>query len=202
MTSTRDRIVTAAGELFRRQGYNGTGLKDVVGAAGATIGSLYHFFPGGKGQLAAAVITESGAAYQQLWEMIADESTGAADAIANFFAGAGDALAEGDYVDCCPIGTVAAEIASTDEQLRATADAVFRGWTEAVAARLRGDGLPADAAVELGGTIVAALQGAFLLARCRRDSHLVRVTGQQLRELVEARLAAVPTPVSDRPLPT
>ena len=53
MTGTRERIVTATNELFRRRGYNGTSLKDVTVASGATTGSLYHFFPGGKAELAA-----------------------------------------------------------------------------------------------------------------------------------------------------
>ena len=45
---TRDRILYATAELFRRQGYAGTGLKQVVAEAQAPFGSLYHHFPGGK----------------------------------------------------------------------------------------------------------------------------------------------------------
>jgi AcrR family transcriptional regulator len=66
MRSTRDRIVTATAELFRRQGYNGTGLKQVTQAAGAPVGSVYHFFPGGKDELAETVILTSGRVYQEL----------------------------------------------------------------------------------------------------------------------------------------
>ena len=51
-TPTRERILYATAELFRRQGYSGTGLKQVVGEAQAPFGSLYHHFPGGKQQLA------------------------------------------------------------------------------------------------------------------------------------------------------
>ena len=53
MAATRDRIVDASAELFRRQGYNATGVKQIVTEAQAPFGSLYHFFPGGKEQLAA-----------------------------------------------------------------------------------------------------------------------------------------------------
>ena len=49
---TKERIVNASAELFRRQGYTGTGLKQVVAEADAPFGSLYHFFHGGKEQLA------------------------------------------------------------------------------------------------------------------------------------------------------
>ena len=48
MSATRDRIVQASAELFRRQGYAATGVKQIVTDAQAPFGSLYHFFPGGK----------------------------------------------------------------------------------------------------------------------------------------------------------
>ena len=45
---TRDRIRDAGAQMFRRNGYTGTGVKQVAAAAGAQLGSLYHFFPGGQ----------------------------------------------------------------------------------------------------------------------------------------------------------
>ena len=60
MTGTRDRILDSGGEFFRRQGYAGTGVKQIVEAASAPFASLYHFFPGGKEQLGAEVIRRSG----------------------------------------------------------------------------------------------------------------------------------------------
>jgi len=181
--------MTATAELFRRRGYHGTGLKDVTAAAGATTGSLYHFFPGGKADLAAAVITETGAVYQQLFEVIADEHGDPANGVRAMFDGAAVALEDVDFVDICPIGTVAGEVASTDERLRRAADDVFMGWTGAAAARFRAAGLPARPARELATTVVAALQGAILHARCRRDAAPLRTTGALMAELVAARVA-------------
>ena len=43
--------MTAAAELFRRQGYVATGIKAILTAAEAPYGSMYHFFPGGKAEL-------------------------------------------------------------------------------------------------------------------------------------------------------
>ena len=45
---TRERIIEASAELFRRQGYAGTGVKGIASAARAPFGSLYHFFPAGR----------------------------------------------------------------------------------------------------------------------------------------------------------
>ena len=57
---TRERILYASAERFRRQGYSGTGLKEIVMAADAPFGSLYHHFPGGKHQLAEEVLRTGG----------------------------------------------------------------------------------------------------------------------------------------------
>ncbi|MER5650178.1 TetR/AcrR family transcriptional regulator [Streptosporangium sp. NPDC002524] len=55
-TSTRDRIVIAASRLLQRQGYVGTGIKQIAKEAKATMGSVYHFFPDGKEAVAVAAI--------------------------------------------------------------------------------------------------------------------------------------------------
>lgn len=107
-----------------------------------------------------------------------------ADGLAGFFDGAADVLAEGDYVDVCPIGTVAGEVASSDDRLRAAADDVFQAWTGAVAGRLRAAGVADADTADVAATAVAALQGGFLLARARRDADLLRAVGRQVAALV------------------
>ena len=57
--TTRELILDAGAELFRRQGYAGTGLKQLVTRADAPFGSLYHHFPGGKTDLFRAVLAEA-----------------------------------------------------------------------------------------------------------------------------------------------
>ena len=56
----RQALVWAAAKLFRRQGYSGTGLRDILAASGAARGSLYHHFPGGKEEIGAAAVTAAG----------------------------------------------------------------------------------------------------------------------------------------------
>ncbi|WP_280309776.1 TetR/AcrR family transcriptional regulator, partial [Nocardia abscessus] len=71
-TSTRERLVTATAELMRTQGYAGTSVKQITVAARAPMGSLYHHFPEGKPQIAAAALRTSGAAYIQLLPLLLD----------------------------------------------------------------------------------------------------------------------------------
>ena len=190
MANTRDQILTAAAETFRRSGFNGASVKDITVAAHATMGSLYHFFPGGKEQLTAEVLHTTGAAYLQLFEMIADGASDPGDAVQQFFDGAADVLVETDFIDICPIGGIAREVASTSEPLRQVSNEVFASWQLALASRLRGAGLRAAAARRLATTVVAALEGGFILTRTARDPALLRTIGKAMRSLVDAAVAA------------
>ena len=192
MANTRERLMTATAELFRRQGYNGTSLKQVTEAAGAPIGSLYHFFPGGKDDLAEAVIGSSGRAYQELFELIADAAPGIVTAVTDFFDAAATVLEETGYLDACPIGTVALEVASTNDRLRTATHAVFAGWVGAATSRLVAAGLDTEAARELATTLVAAVEGGFMLSRAARSPEPMRTAGRHMRRLVEVALAEVP----------
>ena len=160
-TPTRERILYATAELFRRQGYSGTGLKQIVAEANAPFGSLYHHFPGGKQQLGDEVIRAGGAFFGALVAAVYDEEVAAGDSIRAVFEGAAQTLEATDFQDACPIATVALEVASTNDGLRrATAD-VFEEWTVALAERL-GD---RDSAL----AVIAALEGAFVLCRAQRS---------------------------------
>lgn len=196
---TRTRFIAATAELFRRYGYNGTSLKQVTEAAGAPTGSLYHHFPGGKADLAQVVLETTGAAYQELFELIWDSHPHAGEAVEAFFDAAAEVLKQTDFIDPCPIGGVAREIANSDETLRQTADRVFDGWISAAAHRLRAAGIEPDVAEELAVTLVAAIEGGFLHARTSRNGDRLRMIGRQQRRLVEASLTGATAKSPRRP---
>src|SRR5947199_4629130 len=108
-SDTRDRIVDTTADLFRRQGYVATGIKQIVAEARAPFGSVYHFFPGGKEELGSEVIRRSGAQYGLLGASFFGPDRDVVDSVRDFFAGAAQDLAASDYEDACPIATVALE---------------------------------------------------------------------------------------------
>ncbi|HLM50954.1 MAG TPA: TetR family transcriptional regulator [Solirubrobacteraceae bacterium] len=168
--TSRERIVFAGAELFRRQGYAATGVKQIVAEAQAPFGSLYHHFPGGKEQLADEVLRTGGAFFLALYRSIIDQAPDLSTGVRAFFAGAAETLEVTDFQDACPIATVAGEVASANDTLRrATAD-VFESWSAALAGDLRAAGAqPADArAAALA--VLAQLEGAFLLSRSLRST--------------------------------
>src|SRR3972149_8976232 len=85
---TRERILGVSAEIFRRQGYEGTGLKQIVAAAKVPFGSLYHFFPGGKEQLGAEAIRGSGGQFALLGNAILDASPHIVSGLREIFYGA------------------------------------------------------------------------------------------------------------------
>ncbi len=191
MTSTKDRILYAAAELFRRKGYTGTGLKEVSAQAQAPFGSLYHHFPGGKEDLGEQVIRVSGAFFLQLFVHIADEAPDVGTAVEDFFRGAGQTLVATDFQDACPIAVIALEVASANETLRvATAD-VFESWLGEAAARFAAAGADAAQARELALCVVASLEGAFLLCRALRSTEPMDVAGAATAAQVRAALGLV-----------
>lgn len=188
MSGTKERIVSASADLFRRQGYSATGVKQIVTAAQAPFGSLYHFFPGGKQQLGADVIRWSGAMYGQLLPAVFDPAPDAVTAVRDFFAGAAEHLRETDYADACPIATVALEVSSTSEPLRQACADVFDGWISSGTERFVAAGLSEDIARELAISMIAALEGAFVLARALRSTEPLDVAGRLVAEALEAAL--------------
>ena len=188
MTGTRDRILDSGGEFFRRQGYAGTGVKQIVEAASAPFASLYHFFPGGKEQLGAEVIRRSGAMYLQLVDAFFTPALDVATAVANAFAGAAETLRQTDYADACPIATIALEVASTSEPLREATAEVFESWIGALAQRFREAGISSRKAQELAIMVLSALEGAFVLSRALRSTEPVKIAGAAAAGAVRAAL--------------
>jgi flavin-binding protein dodecin/AcrR family transcriptional regulator len=149
--------------------YAGTGLKQIAAESEATLGSVYHFFPGGKEHLADEVLRAGGRFFLALYEAIADAAPDLESALRDFFAGAGETLVATHFADACPIATVAGEIASTHEVLRvATADA-FESWLEALAEDAVEAGVPDGRARPLALSVLVLLEGAFLLSRSLRS---------------------------------
>jgi AcrR family transcriptional regulator len=186
-TPTRQRIVEAGAELLRHKGYAATGVKEIVAAAQAPFGSLYHHFPGGKEQLGVEVVAFGGAEYGKLGPLIFDAAPDVVTGVRMFFDGAAANLEETDWLAGCPIATVALEVANTSEPLREATAKVFTSWVDGLAYYFVDAGLSDERAREIATKFVAALEGAFILAQTWRDATPLRQAGEMVaRELTEA----------------
>jgi AcrR family transcriptional regulator len=189
-TGTKERIVQRSAELFRRQGFAGTGVKQIVAEASAPFGSLYHFFPGGKEQLGEEVIRWSGGIYGQLLDAFYKPGEDPVAATRNFFAAAAQTLRETDYADACPIATVALEVSSTNEPMRQACADVFDGWVDGATERLIETGLTRKRSRELAFSLIGALEGAFVLSRALRSTEPLEAAGASMTAEMRDAVAA------------
>ena len=187
--STKDRILDTTTDLFRRYGYNGTGLKQIVANANAPFGSIYHFFPGGKEQLGEETIRRAGGMYGELVAAVFDAAPDPVTGTSDVFTGAAEVLHETDYLDPCPVATVALEVASANDRLRqATAD-VFESWIDGATERYAAAGIAEARAREIGIALIGALEGAFVLGRALRSTEPLEIAGRAVTALVREELS-------------
>ena len=189
---TRDRIVATAAQLYGRYGYTGVGLKQVAGESGVPIGSLYHFFPGGKDELATEALRLSGHGYQPLVEGIFETAPDLVSGIRIAFDAAAEVLAASGYADACWIETVALEVASTNEPLRLVTAEIFDRWIEAATRLVEGGGVAPELARTLGIAIINGLEGAFVLSRALRSPEPLHAAGEMLVAAAQAVQSARP----------
>jgi len=175
-------------ELLRVQGYTATGLQQLARAAKAPTGSIYHHFRGGKREVAAAALRQSGAAYIQLLPLLLDQHADLPAAIEAAFAAAADDIADTGWANMCPVVTVAGEIADTEPELRQVAAEVIASWIDEGSRYLAGRGLSRADARAAMYTLLAALEGGFMLARAQRTAEPLLAAGRA----VSAYIATLP----------
>ena len=176
--TTRERLVAAAAQLIAERGAAGTSLDDVMAATPASKSQLYHYFGDKHGLIEAVVEYQSAAVLGFQVRLLA--SVNDWDDLERW-AGAMVATVERQHArGGCPVGTLAASLADTDESLRESLSDAFQAWRDAISGalgRLRDNQLIArDADLEQLTTItLSAIQGGLLLAKTTRDSSQLRV---------------------------
>ena len=174
---TRERLLRTAATLFRTQGYHATGLNQVVAEGGAPKGSLYFHFPGGKEQLAVeSVALSAGEVHTTL---------GAADDLEQVLELFAEHLVASDFRNGCPVATVALDAAGESEPIRKACATAYDSWQDLLVDFLVRQGIPARRAPGLATTVLAAVEGALLLAKTRRDVAPLRQVAADLRILLE-----------------
>src|SRR2546421_5259956 len=185
--SSRDRMVRSAALLFREHGYSGTGFRDVIAHSGAPRGSIYHHFPGGKGQLAEEAVRHASHAMAVGMEAAGGGGSDPIAAVRGFLGGWEYTLERTDFRAGCPVVAVAVE---THERpaILAAADAAFTRWENLLAATLRRARVSHARAARLATLAVAAVEGAVVLCRARHDTEPLRDVGRELEVAIEAAL--------------
>lgn len=164
-------MVRSAAQLIRRQGVSGTGMREIVTEADAPRGSLQHYFPGGKEELVSDALLWSGdvsarRVRRSLRELTSRTPSALLASIVDTWR---RDLSNEQFAAGCPLVAAAADTAATSDQLREVLRRAFDGWLEPLSESLVELGVPPERSANLAVVVIAALEGAIILARIRRD---------------------------------
>ena len=162
--STPERLIESTRELLWERGYVGTSPKAIQEHAGAGQGSMYHHFKG-KPDLALAAIRRTAEEMRATAEGVLSSPGSPYERIEAYL------RRERDVLRGCPVGrlTMDPDVIASDE-LRAPVDETIDWLRERLAGiveegKERGQFAPTLDAEEIAATILATVQGGYVLAR-------------------------------------
>lgn len=183
--NTREVILQTATRLFQRQGYNGTGLNQIIEESGAPKGSIYYHYPNGKEEIAIEAISMM---RKLVLEGAEEDLTGknsAAEAFEYYLHNVAAVFDSRSCIDGLSIGLIASETAFTHENLRYSCEIVFKDLQSQHAQILIQYGFGREQAEELGITITAMIEGACILSITYQDGDPLRRIAKQLSLLLK-----------------
>jgi TetR/AcrR family transcriptional repressor of lmrAB and yxaGH operons len=165
----RARMVRSAATLMRERGIHGVGLREIVTHSGGPRGSLGRYFPGGKTQLMTEAIDVALAGLYDELDRALTEAETFPDAIGVIVAPWRRVLVDHDFALGCPLAATVVDAADNDD-LRVHVSELLAQWQASVADVYVKFGEPPAAADEQSTVLLAALEGALILARARRST--------------------------------
>jgi TetR/AcrR family transcriptional repressor of lmrAB and yxaGH operons len=156
-------LLAQLGEVFREYGFEGASLSQITRATGLGKGSLYHQFPGGKDEMATAVLDEIGAWFETHIYAPLRTAPDPASAIRAMLRNVDAYFRSGRRV--CLVGVFA--IGAVRDRFADRIAAYFTAWRDALATALHRLSRPDPAG--LAEEAVAAIQGGLVAARAWDD---------------------------------
>ncbi|MFD1712079.1 TetR/AcrR family transcriptional regulator [Ottowia sp. GY511] len=158
----RQKMVEGATWVLARRGLHATAFSEVLAVTGASRGSIYHHFPGGKAELIEAVLDDFGGLTDEALQGLHGQPflTVVHGALGLWR----ERLVNGDCEAGCPVAavTLAADSSRLENDCRST----FEQWTNTLTGALANGGLKgAGQARALATLLMAAIQGGTVLAR-------------------------------------
>jgi len=162
---SRTELVIKLYELFRQRGFEGVSIGDISAATGLGRSSLYHHFPGGKEEMAEAVVAFTRAALER--DVFAPlRSDGDAAARIGAMLAAVSRIYSGGATPCVLAALLST---TTDSPLARGAARIFADWKDVIAATVEELGVRPDEAQRRARAALSLLQGALVITRALKD---------------------------------
>jgi len=185
--ATRDQILDAAARLIHLRGYHGTSLDDVLRESGVGKGNFYYYFRS-KEDLGFAIIDRVVERFLErtLEPAFVDLTADPLEQVRAFLDRLLEVQRQRNCVGGCPMGNLASELSDVHEGFRQRLADIFERWRVTLATTLergRASGrLRADLdAASAAGFVVAALEGAILMAKVTKDISVMEKCVNELK---------------------
>lgn len=178
---TDDELFARLFDVFRSLGYEGASLSAISKASGLGRASLYHRFPGGKDEMAAAVLDHATAQFVSIVLEPVDAATSPERAAKRMARGLDEFYSSG--ARGCVIESMT--LGGADPSLVERAAAATRAWLGAARAIAIDGGATPAVATRRAERVVASVQGSLILARVGGDAAPFK---RALRELPDVLL--------------
>lgn len=185
---TRTRLLGAASQLFRKQGFHATGLDEILRQSGTPKGSLYHYFPRGKDQLAIESLGYVADQLEQRTSVLLASSDDPLKALRTLLDFTLKNLAESDFRNGCPLAAVTLDVASDRNSVREACERGFETLLTVFTQHLRRAGLSAQRAKSLATLVFGALEGGLILSRAQKSVAPLKAIATELMQVVKANL--------------
>ena len=164
-SDTRLRMVEGAALLLAKRGLQETSFSEVLELTGTPRGSIYHHFPDGKDQLVASALELAGERANA--HMASKAGSTPLEITEHFLYLWREVLTRSKFSAGCSV--LAVTVATDSPALLQDAANVFRTWRATLAALFGQGGMPAEEASAFATTLIAATEGAVVLARAEQS---------------------------------
>lgn len=177
----RNDVIPVLGEIFREYGFSGTSLSEITRRTGLGKGSLYHFFPNGKKEMATAVLDHIANWFEVNVFSMLKESKDPVLGINKMFMAVDRYFYSGKRI--CLVGAFALD--DTRDQFANEVSTYFSLWNKALTLALKRSGFKTKEAKDTSEDILASIQGALVLARSQDDEKIFTRTLKRLQNRVD-----------------
>ncbi|WP_411349976.1 TetR/AcrR family transcriptional regulator [Paenibacillus sp. WLX2291] len=170
-SNAKKQIVDTAARLFFSQGYHATGLSQIIKESETPKGSLYHYFPNGKEQLALVCIQEANKHVTDKFRRTFGKYDKTGDAVYNFVHDMALETEASGYTGFIPFSFWAAvETSCISDTLRTACKQVFADWQQIIAERLLLEGASEEQAQDGGLLTLSMMEGALIISLTNQNN--------------------------------
>ncbi|MGM7723339.1 TetR/AcrR family transcriptional regulator [Metabacillus sp. Hm71] len=181
---SREKILQTASRLFQLQGYHATGLNQIIKESGSPKGSLYHYFPNGKEELAIEAVKYTSHYIESKLKEFMNSVADPVKAIQSFILDTANQFDHPEKIEGIPVGLLASETSLLSEPLREICVQSFKKWEDIIANKLIENGFKDNEAYKLGMLINAMIEGGIMLSITNQDKTPLLTISETIPKLI------------------